>query len=512
MIQNMDDILIQVGEFGRFQILMQTIYSLIKLPHRFQALITYFATLPSTWVCLTSEGVCDKNATYAADNTLRCTLPRNAWSHTESSDFSIVTQFDLVCGKEWLVHLASSMTFVGWAFGSVVFGWLADNFGRRHVLFSSYFVMILVSLMSIFSPSVVVFIVSRGIVGICMGGTFLMLMVMATELVGPKYRPVTVITLTIVNAFGTCSLSLAANFIRDWRLLFMCCTLPFLPVVLFWKFVPESCRWLVSKQKTQEYKSVVKKMARMNKKQFKWSESFNLIKAPNTRKSSYLELVQDRNILLKTLSQGYAWFAVVLVYFGLFLASSDLGVGSVYVNFILIAIVDLPGSFLAMYVCKNIGRKTAVVYSMLAGGLCCLAVAFLPRSGDMGVLRLVVGLLGKFCISLSFDSFYTWSLELYPTHIRAVSSGYLQVNARIGGAAAPWIAQGLKEFHKDAPFVTMAALALTAGAILLRLPETRGKDIDQRSQESLIKPDFNNNEGHVVLSDSLIYSQYISCV
>ena len=33
-------------------------------------------------------------------------------------------------------------------------------------------------------------------------------------------------------------------------------------------------------------------------------------------------------------------------------------------------------------------------------------------------LRLTLGMIGKFCITMSFDSIYTWSTELYPTVTR----------------------------------------------------------------------------------------------
>ena len=61
-------------------------------------------------------------------------------NYTSCSDFiyddsvyaeTIVTEFDLVCGRSYLADLSTSMYYVGVAIGSVTGGWLASNYGRK---------------------------------------------------------------------------------------------------------------------------------------------------------------------------------------------------------------------------------------------------------------------------------------------------------------------------------------------------------------------------------------------
>ena len=43
---------------------------------------------------------------------------------------SVVSDFDLICGNGWMLHLANLGFFMGWLAGSQVFSWLADEFGE----------------------------------------------------------------------------------------------------------------------------------------------------------------------------------------------------------------------------------------------------------------------------------------------------------------------------------------------------------------------------------------------
>ena len=52
-------------------------------------------------------------------------------------DFSITTEFDLQCERAWMRHLMNSVLFVGWGVGAIALGWVADNYGRRFIIYLS---------------------------------------------------------------------------------------------------------------------------------------------------------------------------------------------------------------------------------------------------------------------------------------------------------------------------------------------------------------------------------------
>lgn len=45
----------------------------------------------------------------------------------------------------------------------------------------------------------------------------------------------------------------------------------------------------------------------------------------------------------------------------------------------------------------------------------------------MSVVRITLGMLGKLCVSSVYKCIYVWSSEIFPTHVRALGMGVLQV-------------------------------------------------------------------------------------
>ena len=104
-----------------------------------------------------------------------------------------------------------------------------------------------------------------------------------------------------------------------------------------------------------------------------------------------------------------------------------------YFNYVLASAVEFPAVIIGILGCSYWGRKKTVITSFLTGSVACVLVPFFPIDGKWHVVRLVLGIFGKFCISMDHGSFYTWSVELFPTDVRASGMGILQVTSRIGG-------------------------------------------------------------------------------
>ena len=96
-----DEILPFVGEFGRFQIIVEALLCIAIIPQTLQVLIMYFAAQPSPWKCVLNAA---NNATACTfpqsqsfssghtNYTARCKMPRADWEFVKPKDFSIITQ------------------------------------------------------------------------------------------------------------------------------------------------------------------------------------------------------------------------------------------------------------------------------------------------------------------------------------------------------------------------------------------------------------------------------------
>ena len=122
------------------------------------------------------------------------------------------------------------------------------------------------------------------------------------------------------------------------------------------------------------------------------------------------------------------------------------------------------------------GEKKSTVIHLLLGGILCVLVACISTDGShfIKIVRIVLGMLGKMCGVAAFDSMKLWSAELYPTNVRAVAMGILDVSGRFGSAVSPWLVIYLEAFGSWIPFVIIGILTLLGAAVGLLLVETKG--------------------------------------
>ena len=466
---NFDEIISRLGGFDRFQWVIEAVFCCQMVPYVFQVLIIYFAAIDPDWRCVSNSSICLVNTTMPSNNGERCYMPRSEWEYTVPKDFSIVTQFDLQCDRKWMHRLLLSIIFVGWGFGAIPLGYLADKHGRRIILLSSFAILLLVSFVSSFMPNFTSILICRLIIGICIPGIQSQGITILSEFVGPKQRTKAAVFPSVIFSVALCLLPLHAYFIRKWKTLLIVCSAPYFVIIpLSICFIPESVRWLRLKGRMDEVMIIIKRIVRYNRRVAPNDLQIELTPENTQHNSSPLEIFRTRKIGLISITQGYVWFASGMVYYGLALAAKDLG-GSLYLNFFLLTIVQIPSSIWTMDLCERFGRKKTAILSMFAASISCAAIAI----AQLKILRIIFGMIGKFCMSIVFSTLYVWAVELYPTNIRASGNGFLQVTSRMGAASAPWVAKGLLTLHMSAPFIVMATVSFLATGVLFLLPETK---------------------------------------
>ena len=111
---------------------LQMVLALITIPQSYQTLVMYFVALNPSWAYTSvTHNIILPNKTFASTNKTRCSLERELWQYTTPKHYSMVTTYDLACGREWMIYLCTSLYFVGWGIGSLLFGWVSDKYGRK---------------------------------------------------------------------------------------------------------------------------------------------------------------------------------------------------------------------------------------------------------------------------------------------------------------------------------------------------------------------------------------------
>jgi len=261
---------------------------------------------------------------------------------------STVSEWNLICDRAFLGATIQSCFFVGMLVGSFVTGIFSDAWGRKKCIFVSNAVMLLSGVASSFVHNIPLFAVLRFVSGFGLTGVMLSLYIYGLELVGPSIRTAAGnMTYFFYNGYQML-LVLIAYYVRSWRTLVLITTAPAILIFPFWKFMPESPRWLIARDCLDEAQTILESFGGKNDKTTVDSQALRsvikkvredqLARERKSKKYSLLDLLRSPKLRKWTSIICYQWFAVALVSFGIFIFISQL-VGNLYVNYIVMEVL-----------------------------------------------------------------------------------------------------------------------------------------------------------------------------
>ncbi|XP_037093854.1 organic cation transporter protein-like isoform X1 [Pollicipes pollicipes] len=289
---------------------------------------------------------------------------------------TVVSEFQLSCGRDWLPTLANSLYMVGMFVGSLVIGHISDRFGRKTAMLLSFLVLGVASTATVFVKSFGVFAPLRFLTGVGGMGTFMTTFLLAVETVSNDVRTFCGFAIHFFFPLGESIVGVLAMYIKDWRDLQLFIALPVFIFLSYWLFVPESARWLAAEGRFKEAEAVLRTAAKYNGTEFpehlvkSTDSSAGSVETPAVQppSMSVLDLFRSPTLRWKTSIILYQWFVCAMVYYGLGLNATRLG-SSVYVNFILVQIIEVPAAFCCILLLDPWGRKLILSLSFVLGGL-----------------------------------------------------------------------------------------------------------------------------------------------
>ncbi len=144
------------------------------------------------------------------------------------------------------IAIAVTLTLALRPVGALIFGWLADRYGRRVPLMIDIGLYSVIELLSAFAPNFTVFLILRAIFGIAMGGEWGLGAALAMESLPPQRRGLFSGILQEGYAVGYLLASVALGLLFDrigWRGMFVLGALPAFLILYIRTSVPESAAW-----------------------------------------------------------------------------------------------------------------------------------------------------------------------------------------------------------------------------------------------------------------------------
>ncbi|KAI9999799.1 hypothetical protein NQD34_011642, partial [Periophthalmus magnuspinnatus] len=389
----------QVGSFGRYQWIHMTLFSLSGLiipwhillnnfvsgiPEHYCSLSTNFSLQNDSEVGLHLTGrntewpqvelengyvvpqwhllTTNTSLNSSEAETERCV---EGWTFQRSEFIATtVSEWDLVCSWKTLKPMIQTIYMGGVLTGAIVFGRLADKFGRRSVLIWSYLQLGVLGCSSALSPSYTAYCIFCFLSGMAVSGIILNGVSLMVEWISIKQRTLVGTISSFFFSIGQLVLAGLAFWLRDWRKLQVVVCLPaFLFFACSWWY-SESAFWLMLNGRSEDALKSLQRVARTNgKKDIAEKLTVQMLedhmkKELESRKSTYtaVDLIRTRGIRRITVCLVVVWFATSFAYFGIAMDLQKFGV-SIYLIQVIFGLVDFPAKFLALVMLSMLGRR-----------------------------------------------------------------------------------------------------------------------------------------------------------
>ena len=415
-------------------------------------------------------------------------------------------------GSDELSGWANSCALVGCLAGSLVTGGLSDRFGRKKLLVISAFLFAVSSVLTGWTATFAWFVVWRILGGVAIGMASNLSPMYIAE-VAPAHmrgRLVAINQLTIVVGIVAAQVAnwliaqpvadgATAEMIRQswngqlgWRWMFTAVAGPSLLFFVSALFVPESPRWLVKNGMAERARKILAKIGGAAYADGEVRDVQATLASGEIHHVRFQDLLEPKmvKILLVGVTlavlQQWSGINVIFNYAEELYKAAGYGVSDILFNIVITGAINLVVTFIAIGTVDRFGRRGLMLIGCAGIAVSHLLLGAAYTMGMKGLLVLVLTLSAIGCYGMSLAPI-TWVLisEIFPNRIRGAAVSV--------AVSALWIACFVLTYTfpilKGAVGMSGAFwiyAAICAGGfvfILLRVPETKGKTLEQIERE-----------------------------
>ena len=360
------------------------------------------------------------------------------------------------------IGLASSFYLSGAVMGSLYFGWLTDQLGRRPLFFITLGLYLLANAATAFSWDVTSFCALRLLSGAGIGGEYSAINSAIQELIPARYRGFTDLAINgsfwmgaALGAGGSIFILDPAHFAPDtgWRLAFFIGALIGLIIFFLRTWVPESPRWLVIHGKETAAEQIVARIeagVRQPGRNRPKDQALAPMKIHPRSHTPMKEVVstlfvtfRTRTLLGLTLMGAQAFFYNAIFFTYALILTNFYQVPPHHAGWYILpfAVGNMLGPLALGPLFDSIGRRPMITFTYAASGLLLAAAGFLfaHRWIDAFGQTLAWSVIFFFASAAAGSAYLTVS-EIFPVEIRALAIAFFYATGTaIGGVAAPYL-------------------------------------------------------------------------
>lgn len=356
-----------------------------------------------------------------------------------------VTEFDLVCDRAYLDTIVNSLYCLGCFFGSMACGPLCDWFGRRQALLVFSLLYTVFGVAVALSPNYLAFATLRTLSAGADIAAYLAAFTYVSEMCPKAYRHSLELICFVSQTFAHLLVPLLGFLLRRWRQVGIVGGLLSAPIIIFYPFIPESPRWLLSKRKYKAARKVIEKVSKSCGKALKDEDWVQISSAGVSNstdcddgvRTTVVDLFRGKRCRFVSLIVSQVWCSITLLHYGMIINIGNF-VGNPYLNGIANAGIEVLG-LLVFLLIPMVGKRRLLSLSFLLGGLACITSALVDIYLKYSALVVGFAVFGKMCVQAAQILNYSVTSQIYPTFARGTGLSLGSMCARVGCAIAPFV-------------------------------------------------------------------------
>lgn len=413
---------------------------------------------------------------------------------TDAYDLFIIGVVTTLLSTQWNlskteIGILNATSLISAALGAVIFGRLADRFGRKAVYGLEVTILTLGALLSATSQDFTQLLIWRFIIGLGVGGDYPTSAIIMSEYSNRKNRGRLVTSVFAMQGFGllvgplVASLLLWTGISHDvvWRIMLALGAVPAATVIYLRRKISETPRYLVEvKHDTTAAAQVVSGLIQEE-----------VVVRPSVGKTS---VIKQSSFWLRLFGTAGSWFFLDVAFYGNSISSTlilkSLAPNASLIHDTLLAaaiflVFALPGYWVAAFTIDRIGRKKIQLFGFLIMAIAFGTIYFVPN-----ISTYVVPFVLVYGISYFFTEFgpntttFVVPSEVFPTEIRAfangLSAGAGKIGAFLGALLVPTL---LSNYSLSGTEGIMAVISILGAFTTLFIPEFKARSLSDQLEE-----------------------------
>lgn len=368
--------------------------------------------------------------------------------------------------------------------GALVLGILGDVLGRRPVFVGAAALISVFGVATAFVTSYFGMLVTRVIVGFGIGGLTVPFSTLS-EFLPPSQRGTNLVVVQVFCIVGALvvHLILAEASLDSWRQIVVWCSVPsILATILGLTVVPESPRWLLSQNRSDEALTILRVAAKAN------GQNPDLLFPAGTLLYSH-EPQEETLSFWSMFSSGWIRLTATMfsAYFGMsFLMHGTISLAvSVFSNDhrqqnyqgVFTAASQFLSLFVVVFLIDALGRSSTQCLTYAVGGVLCLTISLWEDYDTSAHPNVVLALtfLAHTCMFGGKCATWVSTTEILATEMRTTGHGLANVFSRIGGFLSAYVITRI--YSLPSVGLVLFVVSLWTASVASKLPETNAKEM-----------------------------------